>query len=46
MYPSDYGTTRVDLLTAKLLVNSIVSTPGSRFITIDINDVYLNTSID
>ena len=31
------------MLTVKLLLNSVVSTPGARFMTIDIKDFYLNT---
>ena len=42
-YPGDCGTPTVDLLTVKLLLNSVVSTPGARFMTIDIKDFYLNT---
>ena len=43
VYPSDCGTSTVDLLTVKLLLNSIVSTPGAKLLTIDIKDFYLNT---
>ena len=42
-YPHDCGTPTVDLLTVKLLLNSVVSTPGAKFMTIDIKDFYLNT---
>ena len=42
-YPGDCGTLTVDLLTVKLLLNSIISTLGAKFMTIDINDFYLNT---
>ena len=34
-YPGDCGTPTVDLLTVKLLLNSIISTPGTKFMTID-----------
>ena len=34
------------LITVKLLLNSVVSTPGAQFTTIDTNDVYLNTLMD
>ena len=44
-YPSDCGTLTVDLLTVKLLLNSVVSTPGAKFMTFDIKDFYLNTSM-
>ena len=42
-YPGDCGTPTVDLLTVKLLLNSIISTLGAKFMTIDIKDFYLNT---
>jgi hypothetical protein len=42
-YPHDCGTPTADLLTIKLLLNSVVSTPGARFMTIDIKNFYLNT---
>ena len=32
-----------DLITVKLLINSIISTPGAKFMTMDIKDFYLNT---
>jgi len=44
-YPGDAGTPTADLLTVKLLINSIVSTNGARFMTMDIKDFYLNTPI-
>jgi hypothetical protein len=34
-YPGDAGTPTADLLTVKLLINSIISTPGARFMTRD-----------
>ena len=45
-YPRDCGTPTVDLLTVKLLLNSVVSTPGAKFITINIKDFYLNTPME
>jgi hypothetical protein len=42
-YPGDAGTPTADLLTVKLLLNSIISTPNTKFMTMDINDFYLNT---
>ena len=42
-YPGDCGTPTVDLLTVKLLLNSVVSTLNAKFMTIDIKDFYLNT---
>jgi hypothetical protein len=32
-----------NLLTVRLLINSIISTQGAKFMTMDIKDFYLNT---
>jgi hypothetical protein len=45
-YPGDCGTPTADLLTVKILLNSIVSTMGAKFMTIDIKDFYLMTPMD
>ena len=42
-YPGDCGTPTADLLTVKLLFNSIISTPNAKFMSIDIKDFYLKT---
>jgi hypothetical protein len=42
-YPFDAGMLTADLLTVKLLINSIISTPGARFLTMNIKKFYLNT---
>jgi hypothetical protein len=42
-YPGDAGTPTADLLTIKLLLNSIISTPKAKFMTMDIKAFYLNT---
>ncbi len=42
-YPSNCGTPTADILTVKLLFNSINSTPNAKFMTIDIKDFYLMT---
>jgi hypothetical protein len=42
-YPGDAGTPTADLLTVKLLINSIISTTGAKFMIMDIKDIYLNT---
>ncbi len=42
-YPGDADTPTADLLTIKILLNSIISTPNARFMTMDIKDFYLNT---
>ena len=45
-YPGDCGTTTADLLTVKLLLNSVISTPQAKFMTIDIKDFYLMTPME
>ena len=42
-YPDDCGTSTADLLTVKLLLNSIIYTPYCKFMAIDIKDFYLMT---
>jgi hypothetical protein len=42
-FPGNAGTPTADLLTVKLLINSIISTAGAKFMTMDIKDFYLNT---
>ena len=42
-FPGDCGTPTADLLTVKLLFNSIISTPNAKFMSIDIKDFYLCT---
>jgi hypothetical protein len=42
-YPSDCGTPTTDLLTVKLVFNSINSKPNAKFMTIDNKDFYLMT---
>ena len=44
-YPGEVGTPTADLLTVKLLLNSIVSTPGAKFFTVDIKNFYLMTPL-
>jgi len=45
-YPDDCGTPTADLLTVKLMFNSIISTPNCKFMTIDIKDFNLMTPMD
>ena len=45
-YPHDCGTPTADLLTIKLLFNSIISTKGASFMTLDIKNFYLNTPME
>ena len=40
--PIDCGTPTADLLTIKLLLNSVISTPGAKFMTLHLKDFYLN----
>ena len=42
-YPYDVSTKTADLTTAKLLINSVVSTPNAKFLTADLKDFYLGT---
>jgi hypothetical protein len=42
-YPGNAGTPTANLLTVKILINSIISTAGAKFMTIDVKDFYLNT---
>ena len=41
-YPEDCGTSTADMFLVKLLLNSVISTKGARFMTGDINNFYLN----
>ena len=45
-FDGDVGTPTADLLTVKMLLNSIISTPGARFLGLDLKDFYLNTPMD
>ena len=45
-YLEDCGIPTVEFTTVKLLLDSIVSTLNTKFMTIDIKDFYLNTSMD
>ena len=44
-YPGAVATPTADMLVAKLLFNSVISTKGARFMTIDISDFYLMTPL-
>ena len=46
MYPGDCGTPTVALLTIKLHQSSTISTKDARYMTIDINNFYLNTPME
>jgi len=45
-YPEDCGTATADLLTVKLLLNSVISTRNAKFMTLDIKNFYLNTPME
>jgi hypothetical protein len=42
-YPDDVSTKTADLTTAKLLINSAISTPNARYMTADLKDFYFGT---
>jgi hypothetical protein len=42
LYPGYASTPTANLLTVKILINSIISTAGAKFMTMDIKDFYLN----
>ncbi len=45
-YPNDCGTPTADLLTVKLMFNSVISMPNAKFMTINIKDFNLMTPMD
>jgi hypothetical protein len=44
-YPGDKSTQTSGLTTAKILINSVISTLGAKFLVIDIKNFYLNTPL-
>lgn len=44
-YPYETSTSTVDTTTVKIHLNSIISTPGARHMTLDIRNFYLNTPL-
>ena len=42
-YPGETYTPNADITTAKLLFNSTISTPGAKFMCLDISNFYLHT---
>jgi hypothetical protein len=44
-YPGDKSTRTAGLTTAKILINSVISTMGTKFLAIDIKKKYLNTPL-
>jgi hypothetical protein len=45
-YPGNKSTRTAGLTTAKILINSVISTLGAKFLVIDINNFYLNNPSD
>ena len=44
-YPGEVATPTAEMLVAKILFNSVISTPGARFMTMDISNFYLMTPL-
>jgi hypothetical protein len=44
-YPGDKSTRTAGLTTAKILINSVISTQDAKFLVIDIKNFYLNTPL-
>eukprot|EP00956_Cyclotella_meneghiniana_P023795 scaffold46957_cov29-Cyclotella_meneghiniana.AAC.1 len=44
-YPGEVATPTAEMLVAKLLFNSVVSTPGAKFMTMDLSNFYLMTPL-
>jgi hypothetical protein len=44
-YPGEKSTRTAGLTTAKILINSVISTLGAKFLVIDIKKIYLNTPL-
>ena len=42
-YPWDVGTATAEMLLVKIFFNSIISTPGAKFMTMDMSNFYLGT---
>lgn len=45
-YPGSVTSKTADLITTKLLWNSVLSTPNAKYMTMDIKNYYLNTPLD
>jgi hypothetical protein len=44
-YPGEVATPTAEMLVTKILFNSVISTRGAKFMTIDISNFYLNTPL-
>ena len=45
-YPGDVSTETASLETFKIHINSVISTPGAKYMTMDISNMYLNTPLN
>jgi hypothetical protein len=45
-YDGDVSTKTADLTTVKTLLNSVISTPEAKFVTVDLKDFYLETPME
>ena len=45
-YPGEVGTPTAEMLLVKILLNSVVSTRGAKFMSIDIKNFYLVTPME
>jgi len=45
-YTDDVSTPTVDITTVKIHLNSVISTPGAKYATLDLKNFYLNTPLD
>ena len=45
-YPGDVGTPTADLTLVKMHINSVISTRGARYMTLDVKNFYLNTPME
>ena len=45
-YPHDFSTPTADATTAKCVINSTISTPGAKFMCLDVKNFYLGTLMD
>ena len=45
-YPGEVGTPTAEMLLVKILLNSVISTRGAKFMSIDIKNFYLATPME
>jgi hypothetical protein len=45
-YPGNVSAKTADITTAKILINSVLSTPNAKLVTSDLNDFYLGTPME